>query len=163
MAGNNHKITIEKLTPDYTDSLGASASTGPISPAGNEAPMMLHRGSWYYLFFGPTCCFCHQGSGAEVWAATHPMGPWTSTGLDLNPEHGFPAKRVIAAQESFVVEYTSSGGLGYLYVGDRWTSASDHLKSHDFQFWHPLEFNDTLTPPVPSPLQWVDNFTIDVR
>ena len=125
--------------------------------------MMLHRGSWYYLFFGPTCCFCHQGSGAEVWTATHPMGPWTSTGLDLNPEHGFPATRVIAAQESFVVEYTSSGGNGYLYVGDRWTSAPDHLKSHDFQFWHPLEFNDTLTPPVPSPLQWVDNFTIDVR
>ena len=29
---NNHAVVIEKLTADYHDSLGASASTGQISP-----------------------------------------------------------------------------------------------------------------------------------
>lgn len=145
--GNNHKISIEKLTPDYLDSLGPTASTGPISPSGNEVghynslpvavaaagqqchrvldpgrprrrahsggfasppssrgvPVLypryprctlvgsagadgvpLVRGAVYYLFFGPTCCFCHQGSGAVVWYADHPMGPWRSAGCVLD-------------------------------------------------------------------------------
>eukprot|EP00462_Mataza_sp_D1_P006741 CAMPEP_0175121810 /NCGR_PEP_ID=MMETSP0087-20121206/1369_1 /TAXON_ID=136419 /ORGANISM="Unknown Unknown, Strain D1" /LENGTH=240 /DNA_ID=CAMNT_0016403381 /DNA_START=119 /DNA_END=838 /DNA_ORIENTATION=- len=35
---NNHVVTIEQLTPDYLDSKGSSFSSGPLSPAGNEAP-----------------------------------------------------------------------------------------------------------------------------
>ena len=35
--------------------------------------------------YGPICCFCHQGSGIEVWSAPNPLGPWTDMNLDLNP------------------------------------------------------------------------------
>ena len=56
--GNNHAIVIEELTPDYYDSLGAFSSTGPISPVANEAPLLFERQGWYYLLYGPTCCFC---------------------------------------------------------------------------------------------------------
>ena len=41
--GNNHALVIEELTPDYHDALGALASTGPISPVNNEAPLLFER------------------------------------------------------------------------------------------------------------------------
>lgn len=37
---NNHKVGIEQLTPNYLNSQGAAAATGPISPAGYEAPIV---------------------------------------------------------------------------------------------------------------------------
>jgi len=49
----------------------------------------MERNGWYYLMFGPTCCFCRQGSAAMVYVAPDPMGPWTDTGIDINPEIGF--------------------------------------------------------------------------
>jgi len=75
--GNNHQVSIEKLTDDYLNSLGVNATTGTITETGNEAPMLFERNGWYYLIFGPTCCFCNQGSGAIVLWAEHPLGPWT--------------------------------------------------------------------------------------
>ena len=54
---NNHRVSIELLDQNFTDSLGSAASTGPISASGNEAPILFHRHGWFYLLFGPTCCF----------------------------------------------------------------------------------------------------------
>ena len=158
--GNSHTITIEKLTPDFQDSMGANASSGKISPSGNEAPIVFFRKGTYYLLFGPTCCFCHQGSGSSVYTSEHPLGPWTSQNYDLNPKSGWLGSRTIKAQESFVVD---NGSGDMLYVGDRWTSAPDHLKGHDFQYWQPLQFNDTAIPPRIAPLKWEDNFTLTWR
>ena len=39
--GNNHALVIEQLTPDYHDAMGASASSGTISPISNEAPTLF--------------------------------------------------------------------------------------------------------------------------
>merc|ERR1712117_452686 len=77
--GNNHAVLVEQLTPDYHDSLGAAATSGQISPINNEAPILFERRGWYYLLYGHTCCFC------EVGVASHPLGPWTDTGTDINP------------------------------------------------------------------------------
>ena len=54
---------------------GVYHSSGQITPSRNEAPILFERKGTYYLMFGPICCFCHQGSGIEVWTAPHPLGP----------------------------------------------------------------------------------------
>lgn len=156
--GNDHTISIERLTPDFQDSLGSNASSGNISPSGNEAPIVFYRKSTFYLLFGPTCCFCHEGSGSSVYTASDPLGPWTSQQYDLNPKDWVLGSRTIKAQNSFTVDVGSS----IIYVGDRWTSAPDDVKGHDFQYWYPLTFNDSTTPARISPLKWVDKFTLHV-
>jgi hypothetical protein len=170
----DHQVSIEKLTPDYHDTLGAAASTGPISPKNNEAPILFERQGLYYLLFGNTCCFCSGGANSQVWVASAPMGPWNNTGVDINP------KKRIHAQENFVIQAQgdrsrfpraqgdravngSTGGATetealYIYTGDLWTSAADTLKSHDLQFWAPLRFNGSNI----APMEWVDSFEIDV-
>ena len=49
------------MTDDYLNSLGAEASSGQITPSRNEAPILFERKGFYYLMYGPLCCFCHQG------------------------------------------------------------------------------------------------------
>jgi hypothetical protein len=168
----DHQVSIEKLTDDYHDTLGAAASTGPISPKNNEAPIMFERQGLYYLLFGNTCCFCSHGADSQVFIANSPMGPWNSSGVDINP------KKRIAAQENFVIRargrvaYAADVPMGempgkseegiyseiYIYTGDLWTSAEDKLKSHDRQFWAPLRFDGAGI----EPMEWVDSFAIEV-
>ena len=50
----------------------------------------------------------------------------------------------------------------YVFTADIWSSAADGLKSHDRQFWAPLQFDDTVSPPAIAPLQWVDSFEMDL-
>ena len=160
--GNNHALVVEQLTPDYHDSLGAAASSGTISPISNEAPILFERKGWYYLLYGHTCCFCEQGSGAEVWAAQHPLGPWTNMHLDINP--GFLGIRDIRTQCNYVITIEHPDrDPDYLYTGDLWSSSPDGLKSHDLQYWSsPLVFDDTVAPPAIAPMDFIANFTIYV-
>ena len=97
---NGHRISIERPTDDYTDSVGGSSSGGAVSPSGNEAPIVFFRNSVWYLLCGPICCFCHEGSGSVVLTAPHPLGPWNASRADLNPKRGIVGSRPIAAQES---------------------------------------------------------------
>ena len=76
---------------------------------------------------------------------------------------------IVQAQENFVITVnttsTSPGAstnITYVYTGDRWQSAPDHLKSHDLQYWEPLEFDDSVSPPTIAPLRSVDNFTLQL-
>ena len=41
--GNSHSVLIEKLTPDYRDSMGNAATSGVLTPKGNEAPILFER------------------------------------------------------------------------------------------------------------------------
>lgn len=178
--GNGHRVSIERLTPDYHNVLQPSVGTGPLSPSGNEAPVLFERAGWYYLLYGNTCCFCSSGAGSHVMVARHPLGPWSEAGYDLNPGNWLGEHR-IRAQENFVVQVqvlaespvphatTPPPAPGqpktqtlFMYTGDMWDSAPDHLKSHDLQYWQPLAFNDTASPPVIAPLAFVDSFTLDM-
>ncbi len=105
---NGHRISIERLTDDYADSVGSSSSSGAVSSSGNEAPIVFLRNSVWYLLYGPTCCFCHEGSGSVVLTAPHPLGPWNASRADLNPKRGVVGSRPIAAQESFIVRVIKS-------------------------------------------------------
>lgn len=159
---NSHTVTIQPLTADLRNVNIAGGCSGPLSPSGNEAPIVFQRNDWFYLLFGHTCCFCRQGSDSYVYTARHPLGPWNNTGINLNPVVGGASfNHVIRAQENFVFSTTGTSATStFVYTGDRWGSSPDHEKSHDLQFWQPLTFNDAVEPPAIEPLYWSDNCNI---
>lgn len=155
--GNDHAVLIEQLNPSFTDTLTGGSPTEPLSPTNNEAPVLFQRGSYYYLLYGHTCCFCREGGGVAVMVASHPLGPWLSLDLELNPVSEGSLYHTIPSQNSFVFEAAlADGTTQYVFAGDLWTSAADGLKSHDLQYWQPLVFNDSVTPPTINPFVWQD-------
>jgi Glycosyl hydrolases family 43 len=71
---SNHKVSVELLNEDYT----ASTLQGSEFIAEHcEAGSMFKRNGLYYLLTDYTCCFCTQGSGAQVFTAKNPLGPYT--------------------------------------------------------------------------------------
>merc|ERR1712181_78064 len=101
---------------------------------------MGKRKGTYYILVGRNCCFCKAGSGVIVLTASSPMGPWTEHGQVGRYKNG---TSVSGAQQNFVfpVEGTK-GTVDFVWTGDRWQSAPDHLKDHDLQTWLPLEWDD---------------------
>ena len=157
---NKHTLLVEKLNEDWTDSLGSTWNSGPITSHKQEAPAMFQRNGYYYLLHGHTCCFCRHGSDAWVKVATDPLGPWKDMDLNLNPERKgiFTSDHVVKGQNSMVIRYKNqSKETGYIFVSDLWSSADDGLKSHDKQFWQELEFDDSVTPPAIKPFEWRDS------
>ena len=64
---NGHRIRIEALNEAWTGSrLDAHSSSGDLSEADVEAPMLFERHGYFYLVYGSTCCFCPEGGGAVV-------------------------------------------------------------------------------------------------
>ena len=165
---NLHKVGVEQLAPGFLSSMGASSGQ-VVSKDNNEAPMLFGpRKGWYYLLFGKCCCFCKEGSGSRVWAARDPRGPWIEQpGGNINREGGGESgDTIIQAQDSTVitVDFGAASGIEpvYIWTGDRWQSAPDQLKSHDLQYWQPLVFNDTASPPTIAPLSFVETFQLEV-
>jgi hypothetical protein len=73
----------------------------------------------------------------------------------------------IPAQQAFVLALPRPAGAeggaepAYLWAGDVWQSADDGFKSHDYQAWLPLAFNET-TADI-EPLQWADRWTLELE
>lgn len=72
-----HAMSIERLSENYTVSLGAAASSGIFGDTFVEAPAMFKRGSVYYATFGTCCCYCGSGSEVHVYTASNALGPYT--------------------------------------------------------------------------------------
>lgn len=72
-----HSISIERLSADYTTSLGANASSGIFGENFVEAPALFKRNGIYYATFGSCCCYCGSGSQVSVYTATSALGPYT--------------------------------------------------------------------------------------
>lgn len=71
---SGHKVSVELLDDNYT----ASTMQGSEFIAEHcEAGSMFKRIGLYYLLTDYTCCFCTQGSGAKVFTASSPLGPFT--------------------------------------------------------------------------------------
>ena len=129
----HHRISIERLTHDFTDSLGGAASSGIFGEAYVEAPMMFRRGGAYYVAFGRCCCYCETGSIVTYYTATSPLGPYTKRS-PLGDLH---------SQSTDIFRYlNASGGEEYMYIGDHWQSAPDRVKGHDYTVWAPLVFGE---------------------
>jgi Glycosyl hydrolases family 43 len=70
---SGHKVSVELLDDSYT----ASTMQGSEFIAEHcEAGSMFKRNGLYYLLTDYTCCFCTQGSGAKVFTASSPLGPY---------------------------------------------------------------------------------------
>jgi hypothetical protein len=135
--------------------------------------------------FGECCCYCAGGSPVYVHTAAHPLGPYTTQNnigagqpgrvpLDQRRSkqaallsHGErqPVARVAAvdtipAQQTDVTAYQSGAGVQFLWRGDRWQSAPDRIKAHDFTYWGALHFGADGNVTA---LQWQDSISIEVR
>lgn len=133
--GQGHAVRVERLTPDY---LGSTGETSEVLATGCEAPALFRRGGLYYALTDSACCFCARGTGARVFTATAPLGPFTYRG---NINRDAADKPVIAAQQTYVARLPGPDGDAYVWLGDRWVSRPDGIKGHDLQYWSaPLQF-----------------------
>jgi Glycosyl hydrolases family 43 len=84
---NGHKVSVEMLDDNYT----ASNMQGSEFIEENcEAGSMFKKENLYYLMTDYTCCFCTQGSGAKVFTAANPFGPYVFK-QNINRHAGAPA------------------------------------------------------------------------
>ena len=165
----NHRISVEKLSDDYLSSTGENS--GFI--AGNcESPSMFKRNGTYYLLTDNTCAFCPQGSGARVYTAPSPLGPFTyrgnidveGAGTDAPSSWTKPgtgrANATIKAQQTHVAIIPARGGPAFIWMGDLWHSAPDKIKGHDLQYWSsPLQFDASG---MIEPLKFEDYWTLEL-
>jgi len=131
---------------------GWSVKLAALKASTNSAtPAMFKRNGLYYVLFDTTTCFGPGGSGAQVYTATKPLGPYTFRGNINRDEKGVP---IIAAQQTYVAQLPTSRGPVWIWMGDRWGSRPDGVKGHDFQYWsRPLVFNEDGTI---QKLKWAD-------
>ena len=98
--------------------------------------------------------------------AQNPLGPWIDTKIELNPQLSLKGDHKIKGQNSYVIRVAlSDDSVGYVFASDLWSSAADNLKSHDLQYWHLLQFNesDPLTAPKINGLVWEDYIQLDQK
>lgn len=139
--GQNHSVRIEQLTRDY---LASSGKVSQVLATNCEAPVLFRRGERYYALMDECCCFCSEGSGAKVFTASSPLGLFAQRGNINRPSMDEPP--TIAAQQTWVAPLPSEHGVAYLWMADRWNSAVDGVKGHDWQFWSaPLQFREDGT------------------
>ncbi len=67
----DHTITVERLTDDFMGSL--LTNSGVILPSA-EACSMFKRNGTYYVLADKMCQFCTEGSGAQAFTSTNPLG-----------------------------------------------------------------------------------------
>ena len=151
--GLDHSVLVERLTDDYLASTGeASAEIAK----GCEAPTIFRNQAAYYALFDATCCFCANGSGARVYKATSPLGPYT---LLANINRDDADSPIVHAQQTYVARLPTPGGTTFLWMADRWGSRPDHVKGHDFQYWAPLHIADDGSM---QKLKFEQNWTITI-
>ena len=152
----DHGIFIERLSDDY---LGSTQENSGLLGAGCEAPVLFKRQGTYYALFDNCCCFCSGGSGARVYTAEKPLGPYAWKGT-LNINRDAKGTPIIHAQQTQVAQLPTPAGVMFVWMGDRWGSTPDKIKGHDFQNWTPLEFSpEGNIRPLKPTAEW----TIDLK
>ena len=161
---------VEQLTDDYLASTWSTTNqSSAVFPHGNEAPALFKRGSLWYALVSESCCYCQPGGKVHAYSATKPLGPYDYLGEIAAGPNPFGGDIATSSQQTNVFPVKSSKstnpGVGnpddvtFMWQGDRWQSAPDKLKSHDFTFWKPLNFakNGSINRIV-----WADWFTVQV-
>ena len=146
----NHLMSVERLTPDWLDS--TRVTSGFFGASFVESPVMFERKGTFYALFDHCCCFCGGGSGAVVHTAPHPLGPWTNGSQIGAYDNG---SSVPMAQQRSVLWHEDT----LVWQGQRWQSAPDRVKDHDFATWLPLEFDDG-EPPRLKNMTWRSSWTL---
>ena len=153
----NGKVTVEKLTPDFFYSQGDSSNF--FNPSGcEESPSIIidrvsHK---YFALTSNCCCFCSQGGNVQIYKSDSILGNYTHQG-SINPSLEIPA------QQTYVLPLNTTTGWQYVWIGDRWGSAPDHLKSHDFTYWSLLNWTGAGASRVPQMMKFTNQFVIDLE
>ena len=147
---DSHVNHVQALRRDLLGPLVPGGGNGTLSAqigaGNNEGILMFKRGSTYYIMLGLCCCFCEGGTNVQAFSAPHPLGPYTDLGTFVGPADW--------QAQTGSVTFT---GFDYVLYGDRWQSAPDRIKAHDFSYMAPLTFNDDGSL---AKLSWQDNVTI---
>jgi hypothetical protein len=173
---------VSQLTPDLLGIEPGLTSNAmmvpalPVPPAfqGNwpscsEGGGIFSQGGRWYVMAGVCCCFCRDGANAFVWVSSSgPLGPYvlqdgTSSGLMGNviPFNASSGRYLTGAQQFSVaaIPLFKGGEPLPVYVGQRFGSADDGLKCHDYQYMAPLSL---LPSGAVAELAWVDNFQVEI-
>ena len=157
----NHHCQVERLTDDYLASTWSTTNqSSPIFPHGNEAPALFKRGQLWYALVSESCCYCQTGAKVHAYSATEPLGPYHYLAEIAAGPNPFNGSIATASQQTNVFPIRGNGSeTRFMWQGDRWQSAPDQLKSHDFTFWKPLDFgkNGSINR-----ITWVDSFMLQV-
>jgi beta-xylosidase len=148
----DHLMSVEKLSDDYLSSLGKEFNSGYFGQTFVEGGAMFKRNGIYYAVFGQCCCYCSEGASVTVYNSSSPLGPYGTMNNLGNEGH---------AQLYNILQFktTGPGGYGYLWQGNKWQSAPDGAKGHDFTYWSPFSFDQNGNVNY---MNYTANFTIDV-
>ena len=152
------KLSVARLSPDFLRSTWDAATQSGEGDAlsGFEAPAMFKRGTTYYALSSSACCYCGAGGQVYVHTAASPLGPYE---LQAQPIGFGTGNTTTQGQQTTVTKVVGDAGSPECHVwqGDRWQTAPDHLKAHDFQFWAKLEFASTGEI---EPMVWRDEISL---
>lgn len=173
---------VSQLTPDLLGLVPGATSNAmlvpalPVPPAFegawpscSEGGGIFAQGGRWYVMAGVCCCFCAAGANAFVWVSeAGPLGPYalqngTASGLlgNVIPYNATSGKYLTGAQQFSVaaIPLFRGGEPLPVYVGQRFGSADDGLKCHDYQYMAPL----TITPAgAVAEMVWVNEFVAEV-
>lgn len=172
---------VSRLTPDLL-AIAPGATSGPMMvpalpvppvfqgkwPTCSEGGGIFEAGGRWYVMAGVCCCFCHDGANAFVWISdAGPLGPYelqnstSSSGLlgDVIPYNASRGVYLTGAQQFGVAQIQTTAGAVPVYIGQRFGSADDGLKCHDYQFWSPL----TILPGGNvAEMAWSNDFVLEI-
>ena len=173
---------VSQLSPDLLSFLPNKTSAAmmvpalPVPPAyqGNwpscsEGGGIFKRDGLWYVMAAVCCCFCKNGANAFVWVSrSGPLGPYelqngSSSGLlgNVIPFNESSGMYLTGAQQFSVAQVPLFAGGEPLpvYVGQRFGSADDGLKCHDYQYLAPLSI---LADGSVAEMAWVNEFTVEI-
>ena len=173
---------VSQLSPDLLSFVPNASSPAMMVPALPVPPayqgdwpqcsegggIFKHGGRWYVMA-AVCCCFCHNGANAFVWVSdSGPLGPYalqygTVSGLlgNVIPFNASSGVYLTGAQQFSVaaIPLFKGGEPLPVYVGQRFGSADDGLKCHDYQYLAPL----TILPGgAVAEMGWIDAFTVEI-
>lgn len=150
---------VATISDDFLTITNTSAIFGHELGYTEGGGIFVH-GTDTYVMAGFGCCFCPLGSNGYLWRAEpgNVLGNYTLLG-DFIPRHPNGSSVTQAQQFSVTPVYTSAGVVP-MFIGIRFGSAPDRVKSHDYQYWYPLTF-DASTGRMDN-VTWVDSFQLDL-
>jgi hypothetical protein len=84
-----HRVSIEKLTADFTNTTQNNSGLLPFPSGGFESPLLFSRGNAIYALSAPCCCNCAEGSTVMALRSKSGIfGPFVPAGATMPAPHG---------------------------------------------------------------------------
>ena len=96
-----------------------------------------------------------------MWRADAPLGNYTLQNVEgVMPFNVSQGKYLSGAQQFSVAALHTANGTVPMYIGQRFGSADDGLKCHDYQYLAPLT---VLSDGSIEEMAWVNDFTVELQ